>query len=818
MVSIIKIIKIMTVLLLVSIIASSYNNNIVTATNTASTLSQSVQEVLPLSDQRFSSNSSTVNTLSNENSYDQQIAAVGNKSYVVWTDETTGDGDIYFKRSIDSGATFSNTTINLSNNTGSSENPQIAVFGNNVYVVWRDNIALEMFDILFKRSIDSGATFSNTTINLSNNTGSSLDPQIAVSGSNVYVVWADETTGNRDIYYIRSIDSGASFFAIKILSENNTGRSDDPQIAVSGSNVYVEWTDLTTGNGDIYFIRSIDGGASFFATKNLSENNNGASTEPKIAVSGSNVYVVWADQTTTTAAGNRDIYFKRSIDSGASFSNISINLSNNAGISVDPKIAAVSGNNVYVVWTDQTTGNNEILFKRSTNNGASFSNISINLSNNAGNNVYVVWTDQTTGGGDIYFKRSTNNGASFSNASINLSNNAGRSDAPQITASGSNVYVVWTDQTTGGGDIYFRTSTDGGATFGTIINLSNDAHLSYLPQIATSGSNVYVVWNDLVFVNNSDQTKLFFKSSTNSGASFGSLKVLLPVTIETIVPQIAAFGSNVYVAGNDGSERSQEIFFQRSTDNGASFSNAISINNNFEYAWLGNIVADGSNVYLTWRDEFTANGMPDVFFRRSTDGGASFDGKINLSNSAGSSVEPKIDIFKNNVYVVWADNIAPTNDDILFKSSTDGGASFSNTPINLSNNTFGFSRDPKIASVVSESSINVYVVWTDQSHGFPGNNQILFKGSTDGGATFSNTPINLSNNAGGSVDPQITSQITASGSSINVYVVWDDQSTGNGEILFKGSTDGGATFSNTPINLSNNTGMSIDPKIAAVVS
>ena len=471
-----------------------------------------------------------------------------------------------------------------------------------------------------------------------------------------------------------------------------------------------------------------------------------------------------------------------------------------------------------MVWTDQTTGNEEILFKRSTNNGASFSNITINLSNNAGNNVYVVWTDKTTGGGDIYFTRSTNNGASFSNTTINLSNNAGTSDAPQITASGNNVYVVWTDKTTGGGDIYFRTSTDGGATFGTIINLSNDAHLSYLPQIATSGSNVYVVWNDLVFVNNADQTKLFFKRSTDGGATFGSLKVLLPVTIETIRPQIATSGSNVYVAGDDGSEDSQEIFFQRSTDNGDTFSNAISINNNFEFAWLGSIVADGSNVYLTWRDESTAIGMPDVFFRRSIDDGASFDGKINLSNNAGRSVEPDIAIFNNNVYVVWADNIAPINDDILFKSSTDGGASFSNTPINLSNNTFGFSRDPKIAAVVSESSINVYVVWSDQSHGFPGNNQILFKGSTDGGASFSNTPIQLSNNAGSSVDPQITSQITAFGSNINVYVVWDDHSTVNGEILFKSSTDGGASFSNTPINLSNNTGMSIDPKIAAVVS
>ena len=41
------------------------------------------------------------------------------------------------------------------------------------------------------------------------------------------------------------------------------------------------------------------------------------------------------------------------------------NLSNNAGDSRDP-LVDVSGNIVYVVWVDQTTGAGDILFKRST--------------------------------------------------------------------------------------------------------------------------------------------------------------------------------------------------------------------------------------------------------------------------------------------------------------------------------------------------------------------------------------------------------------------------------------------------------------------
>jgi hypothetical protein len=46
-------------------------------------------------------------------------------------------------------------------------------------------------------------------------------------------------------------------------------------------------------------------------------------------------------------------------------------LSNNAGDSADPAIA-VSGNNVYIVWEDNTPGNFEILLRKSVNWGARF--------------------------------------------------------------------------------------------------------------------------------------------------------------------------------------------------------------------------------------------------------------------------------------------------------------------------------------------------------------------------------------------------------------------------------------------------------------
>ena len=66
------------------------------------------------------------------------------------------------------------------------------------------------------------------------------------------------------------------------------------------------------------------------------------------------VYTVWSE-------GSDDIMFKRN---AISF-DPSINLSNTTGKSYGPVVAAY-GNNVYVVWSDDTPGTTEILYRRST--------------------------------------------------------------------------------------------------------------------------------------------------------------------------------------------------------------------------------------------------------------------------------------------------------------------------------------------------------------------------------------------------------------------------------------------------------------------
>jgi hypothetical protein len=106
--------------------------------------------------------------------------------------------------SIDGGITFGQV-IQLSNTSDFSINAIIKVSKNNVYIAWQENIK-GLFDIFLSKSSDGGITFSQP-LNLSNTTNSnSINPQLAATANEVYVVWQEDISGNNQIYFT-TVDS-----------------------------------------------------------------------------------------------------------------------------------------------------------------------------------------------------------------------------------------------------------------------------------------------------------------------------------------------------------------------------------------------------------------------------------------------------------------------------------------------------------------------------------------------------------------------------------------------------------------------------------
>jgi hypothetical protein len=93
----------------------------------------------------------------------------------------------------------------------------------------------------------------------------------------------------------------------------------------------------------------------------------------------------------------------------------------------------------------------------------------------SGNNVYVAWPSNKTGNSEIMFRVSTDDGKTFG-SKIDLSNSKGVvSNDASIAAAGNNVYVSWwerANQTSN--EPVMRVSNDNGKSFGEKIMLSNN--------------------------------------------------------------------------------------------------------------------------------------------------------------------------------------------------------------------------------------------------------------------------------------------------------------------------------------------------------
>jgi len=142
--------------------------------------------------------------------------------YATWQDNTPYDPseenkttlNVLYRVSDDSGSTFANRST-IGKDVGDlADFTQIATIpggpysemNNDAYVVWSDILKYRQpgtFEVFFQTITNNGTALSDP-INLSNNDGDSIMPNIAVSNNgNVYVTWVDDSTENRDVYFMR---------------------------------------------------------------------------------------------------------------------------------------------------------------------------------------------------------------------------------------------------------------------------------------------------------------------------------------------------------------------------------------------------------------------------------------------------------------------------------------------------------------------------------------------------------------------------------------------------------------------------------------
>ena len=298
-----------------------------------------------------------------------QVAIFGSNVVAVWDEDDGSTTRIYSNYSTDGGAIWGKDQL-IEDNTGYyGEDPQVAIYGSNVVAVWQQNDD-STTRIYSNYSTDGGATWGSEQLIEDNAGNIQQDPEVAIWGSDVVAVWF--AIGDNRIYSNYSTDGGATWGSDQLIDTGPNGCW--PQVAISGSKAVAVWSaHVGTGASRIYSNYSTDGGATWDSDQLIEDNSGYSGQDPQVAISGSDVVAVWHQYD----GSNQRIYSNYSIDGGATWGSDQL-IEDNAGYSGNAPQVAISGSNVVAVWSQYNgSGAYRIYSNYSTNSGTVSPDISV---------------------------------------------------------------------------------------------------------------------------------------------------------------------------------------------------------------------------------------------------------------------------------------------------------------------------------------------------------------------------------------------------------------------------------------------------------
>ena len=281
------------------------------------------------------------------------------------------DYDIFYKRWNTISSTWAMTEVVSTESTGNSYFPTIAVDGaGSVHVAWQDLTNYggsgTDYDIFYKRWNATSSTWTTTEVVSTESTAHSMDSTIAVDvAGNVHVTWEDLTNyggsgTDYDIFYKRWNFISSTWTTTEVVSTESTSNSFSSTIAVDvAGNVHVAWEDLTNYGGsgadqDTFYKRWNTISSTWTTTEVISTESTSTSSYPMIMVDDAkNAHVVWHDQTDYGGSGtDADIFYKRWNATSSTWTTTEVVSTESTDASVSPTIAVDGAGNTHVAWED----------------------------------------------------------------------------------------------------------------------------------------------------------------------------------------------------------------------------------------------------------------------------------------------------------------------------------------------------------------------------------------------------------------------------------------------------------------------------------
>jgi hypothetical protein len=284
--------------------------------------------------------------------------------------------------------------------------------------------------------------------------------------------------------------------------------------------------------------------------------------------------------------------------------------------------------------------------------------------------LQAVWFDGRNGPYNIYGKRSTDYGLTWEDDE-NLSQDPDTAGGPSVVGNGSLLHLMYRAHR-GDWRLCYRRSTDAGATWPAEVYL--DSGLSMAGgnvSNAAAGEYVHAMWPTWVSANNSE---IFYRRSTDQGATWLPKVRLTVDSARSEDPCVAVCGPCVHLAWFDTRTGGQNSFYKRSTDNGETWGPDVQMTNDSGLSYFPMVAATDAAVHFArWARR---NGELHILYRRSTDNGANWGPDVQIDSGSQAASGPVLFADGNTIHVAWDDRRSGTSQ-LYDRHSTDGGMNWS---------------------------------------------------------------------------------------------------------------------------------------------
>jgi hypothetical protein len=344
----------------------------------------------------------------------------------------------------------------VTNDPNSSDDPEVAWTGSEFGVTWADNRSTVQ-KLYFARISDVGEKLTSDILLTPDGEGI-WAPAMQWTGSLFAIAYQDFRHGTSEIYLALVSETGTMFGSESRITDE-VALSRYPALAWTGSEFGVVWADRRTGLEEIWFVRVSDAGVKIGSEAQVSETTAGSSVGPHATWTGSQFALIWAD----SRGGTADGAYLALLDADGTKLTSDLQVTE-AGAEVQKPKIFWTGSELTLSWTDSRGGPYEIYHARIAPDGTKLtSDIRItdvsglaydNAPAWSGSEWGLFWTDERSGLAQIYFTTIDGDGVK-TGSDVRVDVSTGQAYYPGATWTGSAFGAAWQDDGTGGDEILF---------------------------------------------------------------------------------------------------------------------------------------------------------------------------------------------------------------------------------------------------------------------------------------------------------------------------------------------------------------------------